>query len=284
MILHRRNLLNFVLLSACACGLERFAHAQTPKKEKAVPPLEKWKVSDPPRELSDELTKYNNYGTAWQVFIKNGRVGVRPEAAGAQKTVRLPFDFIRVTVGQEPKTKPGTCLCNKKYVVKVADGWLRFANAGEWGGRVDWFSPDGVRHYKISIDQVSDYAQTPAGLFAVQGLAHLSSSRGTFLRFEQNAAGKWQSRTIVDLESAPYSLLTETGGTFLIVTGDRLIRVHPADKTVTQLAKANFWNILYPNSLVAAPNGDFYIGMLGGVVRLEKANGAYKVRWLTPPA
>ena len=278
-------------LSVLACA---FLGAFAAPSRAQTPPLEKWKVSSPPRAGSAEMETYiQNYRAAYQVFLKNGRVAVRPYNEQTPAKITLPFRLALWHIAKEPhaaaKNAPGSALFPAKNAVKVSDGWLLWVNHGEWGGRVEWFSPDGTRHYKISNDQIVAYAKTPQGLFAVQGLAHMSIRQGTLLKLDQNAEGVWQAQTVLDLKDAPYALWADNGA-FLVVTSRQLVRVSPSEtpgKAAAALVPQGFWDYLYPNSLVAAPNGDLFIGMRGGVARLTKSNsaksGAYEMRWLTPP-
>ena len=62
--------------------------------------------------------------------------------------------------------------------IKVADGWLIGRNAGEWGGDLWWYAPDGKTHYKVSDEQIHGFLQTKDGLFAFEGLEHLTLNMG----------------------------------------------------------------------------------------------------------
>ena len=264
--------------------MERFAHAQTPQTKQAVPPLEKWTVSNPPRYPRDAWYAANHSQNNYRVALHDGRVTVRLLDKRNEKPTGIPFDF---TPAAETKDSTANTVINRygnKKAVKVSDGWIVGADGGEWGGRVDWFSPDGTQQYKISGDQIAAFAQTTGGLFAVQGLAHLSLRIGTLLQFEQSASGKWEARTIVDLKDAPCILYPETSDTFLVVTYENMVRVRVSNQTVTPLINKAFWESLSPNSLAVLPNRDFYIGMRAGVTRVTKTNDTYTVRWLTPPA
>ena len=274
------------LICAASCIVTAPSRAQTP-------PLEKWKVSPMPAYRNNApnaaWTQANNAPSEWEVFMRNGSVAARPCDEHNPKKITLPFRLAPWYIAREPhraaKNAPGSAQFPEKHAAKVSNGWLLWVNHGEWGGRVEWFSPDGTRHYKVSNDQIAAYAKTPHGLFAVQGLAHLGMSQGTLLKLTQNAANKWEAKTIVDLKDAPFALLPENGA-FVIVTSRQLVRVvvpAPGVPTLTPLVQNAFWWGMYPNSLVLAPNGDYYIGMRGGIVRVfpEGKTGGYQMQWLT---
>lgn len=255
---------------------------KTPDAEQKVAT---WDEHAPPVYPDSAWFEANHSREEWQVFVQNGTVWAKPYSERTPELMPLPFRLTAGYITAPPQTAPGTSTYAKEKARRVSDGWILWTNHGEWGGRVDWFSPDGTRHYKISRDQITAYAQTPDGLFAVQGLEHMGIRRGTLLQLVKNAGGKWEARTLVDLKDAPYALLTEPDGAFLIVTSTKLLRVRVApQKTVTPLVENTFWWGMYPNSLAAAPNGEYFIGMRGGVVRVSReAGGTYRVRWLTPP-
>ena len=293
MTTNRRLFLALTGAGLCAAvALPLYAQTKPPASLK-IAPLEKWRVSPPPVYRTKAWEAANHSDAAWKVFVQKGRVAARPYNERNPETITLPFRLAPWYIATEPhaaaKNAPGSKRFPEKNAAKVSNGWLLWVNYGEWGGRVDWFSTDGTRHYKVSNDQIVAYAKTPQGLFAVQGLAHMSITQGTFLKLDQNAEGVWQAQTVLDLHDAPYALLADNGA-FLVVTSRQLVRVSPSEtpgKAAAALVPQGFWDYLYPNSLVAAPNGDLFIGMRGGVARLTKndsaKSGAYEMRWLTPP-
>ena len=166
--------------------------------------------------------------------------------------------------------------------IKVVDGWLIGRDEGEWGGDLWWYAADGKKHYKISDEQVRSFVQTKEGLFAFEGLAHMGLNIGHILTLNQNKKGRWKSEESIDTKGVPEAFAIDKNGDFLIVTPNRLLRVGQ-NKKIDVLVNGAFWYGLYINSLVIAPNGSIYIGMVQGVARVrpqEKQEAI--VEWLLP--
>lgn len=109
----------------------------------------------------------------------------------------------------------------------------------------------------------------------------MSLDEGSLACFIRDETGHWQDITVVDLKHYPEAILQIDEGTFLIVSNTALLTVTTAGK-VTYLVSEAFWSYLYPFVPLATPNGDIYIGMRFGVVRVRKQSGEYNVKWLLP--
>ncbi len=168
------------------------------------------------------------------------------------------------------------------YSVKVSDGWIIGFNAGEWGARLWWFSPDGKKREKISEDQVVGFFLTDAGLLALEGIAHGQTSVGRIIRLAKGTEGRWRSEHFLDLKGAPEAAVIGSDGTLAVATHDRLVRVHLDTRKIDVLLDGAFWGGLYPNSMILAPSGAIYLGMRHGVVEVEKIDGVYQAKWLVP--
>ena len=100
----------------------------------------------------------------------------------------------------------------------VDDGWLIGFNEGEFGGALYWFSRDGKRSFVISSDQIVDFFSLADGLYAIEGLAHMSASRGSILRISRPKQGvPWQARSVLALPYAPYAVTVRRDGTAVIM-------------------------------------------------------------------
>ncbi len=169
----------------------------------------------------------------------------------------------------------------RQFAVRVADGWLVGFNAGEWGGHLWWFSPDGRKRYKVSDDQTTGFVQTPMGLLAPEGLAHLSLSRGKIIRLTRTAQGRWQSADFAALGDAPSAAALDADGSLVVITTRKLVRVLPTGEVI--LLQNGVWWGLYPNSMVRNGAGDFYVGMRCYVVRVSTSPAGTRLDWLLPP-
>jgi hypothetical protein len=147
---------------------------------------------------------------------------------------------------------------------QVDDGWLVGFNHGEFGAALFWFSADGNRNYKISDHQVVDFISTPDGILAVEGLAHMTTSRGSLIRIARAKGEKqWKANSLVTLPFAPYAVSRRRDGVLLITLSDCLVAVTLGDKAKVQtlLADAD-WGGFYPNSsALTFDERKLYIGM-----------------------
>ena len=236
--------------------------------------LKKWIETDPPKRGSSRWGVANYSKHEWRVFLRDDRPEARLRDREADAPEPLPFEI------KEGSAKEG--LYKRRLSIKVSDGWIVSHNAGEFGGGIWWFSPDGKERHKIAKARAIGFIPTEAGLLAIEGLAHLSSSKGRILRLTQAPEGRWQSEDFIDLKHAPEAYTKSADGSLTIATTNRLLRVVPATKEVEVLLDEAFWGGLYPNSMVITPDGATYLGMRHGVARVEKKGAARRVRWLLP--
>lgn len=109
-------------------------------------------------------------------------------------------------------------------VVEVEDGYLVGFYRGEFGGNLFWFSNDGTQHYMISNERIRQFKVRGGKLFAIEGLAHLSSSRGGIVELKKENA-RWKSFCYLTLPSAPFLFELDKKNNFVIVTSSSLISV-----------------------------------------------------------
>ena len=192
----------------------------------------------------------------------------------------LPFSFPWEN-GSEKKYGP------ERQSVPVNNGWIVSLNNGEFGGSIWWFSKNGEQYRKLGTGNVVGFVKTPEHLFAVQGLSHMSLSRGSILQFEQGQNGDWKQSEYINLGPlAPNAFMTDSTSTILILTTNllqkqrmSLIRVHLNQKSIETLYERPMMG-MYPNSMVKIDTGDIYVGMRHGVGHLSPKNGVYEEEWL----
>jgi hypothetical protein len=166
---------------------------------------------------------------------------------------------------------------------QVDDGWLVGFNHGEFGAALFWFSPDGNRNYKISDHQVVDFISTPDGILAVEGIAHMTTSRGSLIRIARAKGEKqWKANSLVTLPFAPYAVSRRRDGVLLITLSDCLVAVTLGDKAKVQtLLPDADWGGFYPNSsALTSDERNLYIGMRQFVGKFDLQTG--KLRFLLP--
>lgn len=206
----------------------------------------------------------------WRVLIERGQIAAQLTAA--QPPAQRERPEFTPKVGQFRGASSFT---------RVDDGWLVGFNRGEFGAALYWFSAEGKRNYKISDHQVADFFSQPDGWYAIEGLAHLTSSQGSVIRITRPQPHEpWQASTVAKLPFAPYAVSVRRDGTMLITLSDALVSVGTDGKVATLLADAP-WGSLYPNSSVLSPGEQkLYIGMRQFVGEFDLATK--KLRLLIP--
>jgi hypothetical protein len=164
---------------------------------------------------------------------------------------------------------------------RVDDGWLVAFNHGEFGAALYWFSNDGQGHYKISDHQVVEFFALPNGLHAIEGLAHMSFSKGSIVRIARSEPGaRWQALTVTELPFAPYAISMGRENKMFVTLSDALVSVGYDRRVETLLGNAA-WSGLYPNSSVfSSDEQKLYIGMRQFVAEFDIPTK--KLRFLIP--
>ncbi|QHL87507.1 hypothetical protein GU926_08675 [Nibribacter ruber] len=207
-----------------------------------------------PVPTKEQAKGYNLDSSDWQVFIKDNLVLATSDRYF--KPESLPFGL------------PKGCSSDfggRQTIVSFPDGYLVGFDKGEWGGALGWFDKKGKECLKISDDQVVKIVRVDDQVFAIEGLAHLSTSRGSLLRIYKKG-GKWQVEKYLGLPYAPEGLGVDSNKNLIVITSNNLIKVRK-DKSIEVLIKDGFWSYgLYPNSLIIKDDVAF-IGMRKGVLK-----------------
>ncbi len=170
----------------------------------------------------------------------------------------------------------------RRIGIRVEDGWLVGFNAAEWGGSLWWYSLDGRQQYKISDDQIVQFVKMSDGLFALEGLAHLSLSEGKVIKLSKNGPNSsWNSSLWVELPQAPDAGVVHKDGSLIIVTTSGLVRVIKQRKVETLLEKTFWWG-MYPNSVLIDTNNFVFIGMRQGILKWRIGDLPDTMIWLVP--
>ena len=150
----------------------------------------------------------------------------------------------------------------RRLFSRVGDGWLVGFNHGEWGGALYWFSSDGKRNYKVSDHQIVQFFGLADGLYAIEGLAHMTMSEGSIIRISRGSDRlHWRADTFTKLPFAPYAVSVRQDNTMLVTLSDALVSIDGRGKVKTLLTNPP-WIGLYPNSSVVSADGQkLYIGM-----------------------
>ena len=250
------------------CLLPTICYGQdTTVSEPWTDPINLWKSYDLPNPKLVHI--FNSEPDDWTVFMKGNEVWVTDR-------FETPADILSFTVKQDLKN--GFFVRNPKTIQKVEDGFLVAYNAGEWGGRIDWFSKNGKQKYTISRHQVETFLTRNHKLYAIQGLAHLSMSKGSIIEIKK-VNEKWQAVEYLKLPYAPEAAAVDKHNNFIIITSNNMVKVDEKAR-MTVLIEDGFWAYyLYPSSAVIKENM-LYIGMRKGVLKYDLKNGSKE--WLLP--
>jgi hypothetical protein len=247
----------------------------------AAPPFDsdvsKWvevPIPSHKNEVDYQLWSYAaNYSRLeWRVFLKNGC-----------PRVRLTEDATPIPL-ERPAFIPRAGEFNDASAfARVEDGWLVGFNKGEFGAALYWFSSDGKHNYKISDHQVSEFFHLPDGVYAVEGLAHLTMNEGSLIRVTRRAPNaQWEAHKVVPLPAAPQTAAITGDGSLILTLFDALVRADPNHKVHILLADAPWWG-LYPNSSILADHEHkLFIGMRQYVGEFDLRTR--KLRFLVPSA
>jgi hypothetical protein len=222
--------------------------------------LSKWKeVVEPPvaKKLEHAMWTFaSNYCPyEWRVFMADGK-------PCAQLDNELP-EMAKDNPPPKPTFKPrAEKLVEAQAFASVDEGWLVGFNEGEFGAALYWFSRDGKRSYKISDHQVVDFFTRPDGVYAIEGLAHMSMSEGSVIRVTFSKDERvWKANSVLTLPFAPCAVSQRPDGAMLITLTDSIVSVDAKLKITTLLTNPS-WGALYANSSVLSKDGKrLYIGM-----------------------
>jgi len=183
------------------------------------------------------------------------------------------------TTLERPAFTPRTTRFKKGYrFKKVDDGWLVSFNQGEFGSELWWFSENGESSYKISNDQANQFISLNKNVYAIQGLSHMGSSRGSLTKIDKRD-GRWISIIQVGFGESPEAISRMEDNSLAIVLTNSLVRVDE-DFNVTKVVGNSNWGTFYPNSIASNNSQLVYIGMRQYVVEVNLQTGA--VRYLIP--
>jgi hypothetical protein len=231
--------------------------------------LKNWKSYVTPTN-SDSISKYNSDPNDWVVYLEGNQVCADKTRKRLNKE-GLPFRI-------KPAKSEGYKLRGRLSAVKVDDGYLVGFYRGEWGGNLYWFSNDGKVKYEISSHQIVQFIKRDSNIYAIEGLAHLSTSEGSIIQVEKKNY-KWTVSEYQKLPSAPDAVQLDNKNNFIIVTSSSLLSID-REKHIDILIKEGFWqHYLYPSSMVIQGNV-IYIGMRKGVYKFDLAKG--KDEWMMP--
>ena len=262
--------------------------------------LKNWKTYPVPTN-KDTIRKYNSAKSDWMVYYEEDEIRVDDiRNLKINPIAKLPFDVFQSSYEVKDINGEKHIIVTGPEeggvdVVEVKDGYLIGFNRGEWGGDLYWFSKNGKEKYKISGHQIVQFIKRDNKIYAIEGLAHLSMSRGSIIEIEKKE-GKWITKEFLKLPTAPEVIQLDSKENFIVVTfgtdwsfdkgGKSVIHATPGlfsidrKANIVTLVKDGIWgDDLYPSSMVIQ-NDVVYIGMRKGVYKFDLVTK--RDEWLLP--
>lgn len=237
--------------------------------------IKKWTVVKAPDKASKEYDIFSQRANLsdhdWVVDRSDGKLRVRHLRYSESTKPKLP-NFDTTAQLQDRKTAASQCL-------KVEGGWIAAYNKGEFGSAIYWFSTDGTEKKKLSEHQINEFLCEGDRVFAVEGLSHLSISRGSMIEIVREN-GIWMVKEFLPLPSSAQAIAPIASGEYVIVTSDSLLRVNLKKEILMLIPNAN-WGDLYPNS-IEVDDGYIYIGMRQFVARCRITKSVETYEFLLP--
>jgi hypothetical protein len=217
--------------------------------------VSKWiEVPRPAAPVSADRTAWNAAGSAspheWVVF-KDGPAVM----AALKQDHESPGE--RPSFASEAEHEK-----DSNIFFKVDDGWLVASDKGEFGDALYWFDETGKIRQKISDHHVVAFFPSDDGVLAVEGLTHLSTSRGSIVRLTRT--GQWETQRVTLLPEAPITGVMFRDRRLLLILSNSLaeyFKRHTWEVFKFHVKDAD-WSSLSPSSIVLADDEKkAYIGM-----------------------
>ena len=155
-------------------------------------------------------------------------------------------------------------------LLSIQGGLLKAIDHGEFGGSLT-FTPNDNTQQPIEIKEgnVKFVFSFHDKIYFIEGLAHMGFSNGALYELERTG-NNFAYKKLIDFEDAPEA--------FTIYNDQLLITAHESFYIVKDLKKETvikhaFWTGLYPNSIAAFDDENVFIGMRGGIVKLDFTEG-----------
>lgn len=156
---------------------------------------------------------------------------------------------------------------------QLPNGKLVCADHGEWGGSLSFVPADTTQQVKeIKRGNIKDVFTLGNEFYILEGLAHLGIRRGALYKLEIKDQ-EFSYTQLHDFEDAPEAY-TVYDNKILIAAHESFYIVQDSQKN--QILKDTFWSSLYPNSIAAFDDQNIFIGIRGGIVKLNLTTKTFK--------
>jgi hypothetical protein len=156
---------------------------------------------------------------------------------------------------------------------QLPNGKLVCVDHGEWGGSLSFVPTDTTQQVKkIMTGNIKDVFKLNNEHYVLEGLAHLGMSDGALFKLEIKDQ-EFSYTKLLDFEDAPEAY-TVYNNKILIAAHESFFVVQDFQKN--QILKDTFWSSLYPNSIAAFDDQNIFIGIRGGIVKLNLVTNTFK--------
>ena len=196
---------------------------------------------------------------------------------------QIPKDFIETNLGEIKRdrsysqNKSGVKINNGKLEVEkvqdsnkcefpVSNGKLVVTDKGEWGGQLSFIPTDITkRTLEIKEGNIKFIFSFKNKLYFIEGLVHGNFNEGELYEIHR-FSNRFVFKKIFHFDDAPEAfkiyqdkLLIATHGKFYSIENLRRVLIY----------KNIYWNGLYPNSIAVIDDKNVFIGLNGGIAKLD---------------
>ncbi|MFM6994592.1 MAG: hypothetical protein ACKOWO_05720 [Sediminibacterium sp.] len=219
------------------------------------------------------LTSYNLFGQTAVIIPKEFVETVPPNAESDE---RNSLNYSQNEYGVhivDGKLEIKKVVEVNKCELNISNGKLIGINRGEWGGTLS-FVPTDTTKSKVEIKRgnIKFIFTFEDKIYFIEGLAHLSLSSGALYELD-NTNGGFTYKKLIDFDDTPvgFSIYQDK---FLIATHERFYVVKDFKKEL--IFQDTYWSGLYPNSIAVLDDKNVFIGMRGGIGKLDLSTKTFK--------
>jgi hypothetical protein len=213
----------------------------------------------PPKAFSAEWRKLSSSDDYFVFKITNKKLEVKTRKEITEKEYEPEEDEYIFGVNSELKITGGT-LIGRDY--------------GEWGGKLSFQSADTTqKSIKIMKGNIRYIFTFKGKIYFINGVNYMLENLGGELYELHTANNQFTYKKILDFEGVPY-VLEIYNEKFLVATSRGFYIIHNFKNETT--IEDEFWPSLYPTSIAAFDDENIFIGISGGIVKIDIINKTMK--------
>lgn len=153
--------------------------------------------------------------------------------------------------------------------LEIEGGKLIGIDEGEWGGAL-YFRTKNLQEKLIVIQpgNTVDILKFKNKIYFIQGLSHMGISDGALYELKR-IKNKFTCIKVTDFDDAP-AAITSFQNKILIISHKNFYEINTEESNkVTKIFENQFWESLYPNSIVAFDERNIFVGMRSGILKVN---------------